>query len=68
MARGGGSAHAPADQSIFWLIDHYVNAGEDASRIDETLLKIKILDRASTNGILIEGRVAMDAPLYYAPR
>ncbi len=28
----------------FWLIDHYVNAGEDASRIDETLLKIKILD------------------------
>jgi len=28
----------------FWLIDHYVNAGEDQSRIEETLLKIKILD------------------------
>ena len=28
----------------FWLIDHYVNVGEDASRIDETLLKIRILD------------------------
>jgi len=28
----------------FWLIDHYVNVGEDTSKIDETLLKIKILD------------------------
>jgi hypothetical protein len=28
----------------FWLIDHYVNVGESSSRIDETLLKIKILD------------------------
>ncbi|GAB1482816.1 hypothetical protein MASR2M78_16320 [Treponema sp.] len=28
----------------FWLIDHYVNAGEEKSRIDETLLKIRILD------------------------
>jgi hypothetical protein len=30
----------------FWLIDHYVNAGEEKSRIDETLLKIKVLDPA----------------------
>jgi tetratricopeptide (TPR) repeat protein len=28
----------------FWLIDHYVNAGEEKQRIDETLLKIKVLD------------------------
>jgi tetratricopeptide (TPR) repeat protein len=28
----------------FWLIDHYVNAGEEKARIDETLLKIKVLD------------------------
>jgi len=28
----------------FWLIDHYVNSGEEKSRIDETLLKIKLLD------------------------
>jgi tetratricopeptide (TPR) repeat protein len=28
----------------FWLIDHYVNVGEDSTRIDETLLKIKVLD------------------------
>jgi tetratricopeptide (TPR) repeat protein len=28
----------------FWLIDHYVNSGEEKSRIDETLLKIKVLD------------------------
>lgn len=30
----------------FWLIDHYVNAGEEKSRIDETLLKIKVQDPA----------------------
>lgn len=29
----------------FWLIDYYVNAGEDKLRIDETLLKIKILNQ-----------------------
>lgn len=28
----------------FWLIDHYVNTGEDRARIQETLLKIKLLD------------------------
>jgi len=28
----------------FWLIDHYVNAGDEKTRIDETLLKIKVLD------------------------
>jgi tetratricopeptide (TPR) repeat protein len=28
----------------FWLIDHYVNVAEDPARIDETLLKIKLLD------------------------
>ncbi len=28
----------------FWLIDHYVNVGEATSRIDETLLKIRVLD------------------------
>jgi hypothetical protein len=28
----------------FWLIDHYLNVGEDTSRVDETLLKIKVLD------------------------
>ncbi len=28
----------------FWLIDHYINAGEDRSKIDETLLKIKVMD------------------------
>ena len=30
----------------FWLIDHYVRAGEDASRIDELLLKIRVLNKA----------------------
>jgi len=30
----------------FWLIDHYVRAGEDASRIDELLLKIRVLDKS----------------------
>jgi tetratricopeptide (TPR) repeat protein len=28
----------------FWLIDHYVASREDRSKIDETLLKIKLLD------------------------
>ncbi len=28
----------------FWLIDHYVNAGEDRVKIDEILMKIKDLD------------------------
>lgn len=28
----------------FWLIDHYGNSSEDFPKIDETLLKIKILD------------------------
>lgn len=30
----------------FWLIDHYVASREDRARIDETLLKIKLLDPA----------------------
>jgi len=30
----------------FWLIDHYINAKEDRSRIDEVLLKIKLMDPA----------------------
>jgi tetratricopeptide (TPR) repeat protein len=30
----------------FWLIDHYVNAGEEKNRIDETLLKIKVQEPA----------------------
>lgn len=28
----------------FWLIDHYITVNEDRSRINETLLKIKLLD------------------------
>lgn len=28
----------------FWLIDHYVSSGEDRTRIEETLLKIQLLD------------------------
>lgn len=28
----------------FWLVDHYLNRKEDKSRIDELLLKIKLLD------------------------
>jgi len=28
----------------FWLIDHYVNTGEDRTRIDEVLLKIKSIN------------------------
>lgn len=30
--------------SYFWLIDHYVMTHEDASKVNEILLKIKILD------------------------
>jgi hypothetical protein len=30
----------------FWLIDHFENTREDPGMIEETLLKIKILDRA----------------------
>ncbi len=30
----------------FWLIDHYVNTGEDSSKVEETLLKIKLLSPA----------------------
>lgn len=30
----------------FWLIDHYINAKEDRARIDEVLLKIKLMDPA----------------------
>ncbi|MDR0997476.1 MAG: hypothetical protein LBL70_00280 [Treponema sp.] len=30
----------------FWLIEHYENTGEDQKMIEETFLKIKILDRA----------------------
>ncbi len=29
----------------FWLIDHYVTVHEDRARINETLLKIKLLDK-----------------------
>ncbi len=28
----------------FWLIDHYVSVGEDRTRIEETILKIQLLD------------------------
>ena len=28
----------------FWLIDHYVNVNDDKARINEVLLKIKLLD------------------------
>lgn len=28
----------------FWLIDHYVNVNDDSARINEVLLKIKLLD------------------------
>jgi tetratricopeptide (TPR) repeat protein len=28
----------------FWLIDHYINTGEEKAKIDEVLLKIKSLD------------------------
>jgi len=28
----------------FWLVDHYENSHEDSSLIDETLLKIKVID------------------------
>jgi len=28
----------------FWMIDHYVNRGEEKARIDEILLKIRLLD------------------------
>lgn len=28
----------------FWLIDHYINTKEERSRIDEVLLKIKLMD------------------------
>jgi len=28
----------------FWLIDHYVNVNDDKTRINEVLLKIKLLD------------------------
>ncbi|WP_304222755.1 hypothetical protein [Gracilinema caldarium] len=30
----------------FWLIDHYTRSGEDASRIDELLLKIRVLNKS----------------------
>jgi tetratricopeptide (TPR) repeat protein len=30
--------------SYFWLIDHYVNVNDDKARINEVLLKIKLLD------------------------
>lgn len=28
----------------FWLIDHYINVNDDKTRINEVLLKIKLLD------------------------
>ena len=28
----------------FWLVDHYMNRKEEKSKIDEILLKIKLLD------------------------
>jgi hypothetical protein len=30
----------------FWLIEYYENTGKDQGMIEETFLKIKILDRA----------------------
>lgn len=29
----------------FWLIDHYVNTNEDKAKIDDVLLRIKVLDK-----------------------
>ena len=29
----------------FWLIDHYVNIKEDKAKIDDVLLRIKVLDK-----------------------
>lgn len=42
----GGTLVPRLINRYFWLIDHYVNANEDKARVDETLLKIKLLDPA----------------------
>lgn len=43
----GGPAIAPRlINRYFWLIDHYIAAKEDKTRIDEVLLKIRLLDQS----------------------
>jgi tetratricopeptide (TPR) repeat protein len=43
----GGAAVAPRlINRYFWLIDHYIAAKEDRARIDEVLLKIRLLDQS----------------------
>jgi tetratricopeptide (TPR) repeat protein len=46
--RGGGRSSLLKPRLLnryFWLIEYYENAGEDRGIIEETFLKIKILDR-----------------------
>jgi tetratricopeptide (TPR) repeat protein len=43
----GGAAIAPRlINRYFWLIDHYIAAKEDRARIDEVLLKVRLLDQS----------------------
>ncbi len=43
----GGPGIAPRlINRYFWLIDHYIAAKEDRARIDEVLLKIRLLDQS----------------------
>jgi tetratricopeptide (TPR) repeat protein len=43
----GGAALAPRlINRYFWLIDHYIAAKEDRARIDEVLLKVRLLDQS----------------------
>jgi tetratricopeptide (TPR) repeat protein len=46
---GGGDRSSLAPRLInryFWLIDHYIAAKEDRARIDEVLLKVRLLDQS----------------------
>jgi len=43
----GGAALAPRlINRYFWLIDHYIAAKEDRAKIDEVLLKVRLLDQS----------------------
>lgn len=43
----GGASLAPRlINRYFWLIDHYIAAKEDRARIDEVLLKVRLLDQS----------------------
>ncbi len=49
-SKDGGSDRAALTPRLinryFWLIDHYIAANEDRARIDEVLLKVRLLDQS----------------------